>query len=473
MPLSTADGRAMSPASRPRYLFSDFVLSPSRRVLLRNRREVPLIPRYFDLLVLLVERRGQAVHRRVIFDAVWSDVVVSDGALSQAVRTLRRALGDDPREPVFIRTVSRHGYRFVFPDVAEQPDEGSLPPSGASADAARSGASAAETDPFAAPLGRLLATGPLDGEERREAAELLHVLGTREALARLDRRPGHARARALLRDTRWDVAGAGPVPLLGQPDLPATLGSLLWLRVRRTVRVAGSRWAGAVAGGALSGLLAATLGGLLLRFGPDSRAADTVPLVLGLVGLVVGGLGAAGVGAGLAAAEILVRSFRGAALVLFGALGGGAVGAGAHLLALWTIQGLFGRDLSPVAGGFEGLVLGGAAGLGYALTTPRPEGGMAAPRGRERAKAVLVTGLCCAAAAVILAATGSYLGAMSLDFTAHAFPGSQVGLAPLSRLLGESEPGLLTRVVISGGEGLLFGSGLVLGLTRRPRSALS
>jgi hypothetical protein len=236
------------------------------------------------------------------------------------------------------------------------------------------------------------------------------------------------------------------------------------------VRVAGARWAGAAAGGAVVGLLAGMAGGLLLRFGPGSRAADPVPLVLGLVGLAVGGLGAAGVGAGLAAAEILVRSFRGPALVLFGALGGGTVGAGAHLLALWTIEGLFGRDLSPTAGGFEGLVLGGAAGLGYALTTPRAEGGMAAPQGRERGLAVLVAGLCCAAAAVILAATGSYLGAMSLDFVAHAFPGSQVGLAPLSRLLGEDAPGLVTRVVISGGEGLLFGCGLVFGLTRRPRS---
>jgi hypothetical protein len=263
------------------------------------------------------------------------------------------------------------------------------------------------------------------------------------------------------------------VPLLGQPDLPATLGALLHLRVRRTVRVAGRRWAGAVAGGAFFGLLAGILGGLLLRFGPGSRASDTVPVILGLVGLAVGGLGAAGVGAGLAAGEVLVRSFRGAALVLCGALGGGAVGAGSHLLALWTIRGLFGRDLSPMAGGFEGLVLGGAAGLGYALTTPRADGGMAAAHGRERALAVLVTGLCCAAAAVILAATGSHLGAMSLDFMAHAFPGSQVGLAPLSRLLGESEPGLLTRLVISGGEGILFGSGLVLGLTRPSRSAHS
>jgi DNA-binding winged helix-turn-helix (wHTH) protein len=470
--LSPSDPGTSSPASS-RYLFSDFVLSPSRRLLLRGGREVPLIPRYFDLLVLLLERRSQAVHRREIFDAVWSDVVVSDGALSQAVRTLRRALGDDPREPVFIRTVSRHGYRFVFPDVTAQPDDRPLPtPVGATVVEAVT-APAPEADPFSRLLERVLADGDLDSEEVREAAEALHALGTREALARIDHRPGHARARALLRDTRWDVTGAGPVALLGQPDLPKTVALLLWLRLRRTVRVAGGRWIGATAGGALTGLLAATLGGLLICFGPGSQASTSVPVVLGLIGLVVGGLGAAGVGAGLAAAEVLVRSFRAPALVLFGAAGGSAVGAGAHLVALWTIQSLFGRDLSPVAGGFEGLVLGGAAGLGYALATPRAEGGMAAPRGPERALAVLVTGLCCGAAAVALAWSGSYLGAMSLDFMAHAFPGSQVGIAPLSRLLGEEAPGFVTRVVISGGEGLFFGAGLVLGLTRRPGSALS
>jgi hypothetical protein len=95
---------------------------------------------------------------------------------------------------------------------------------------------------------------------------------------------------------------------------------------------------------------------------------------------------------------------------------------------------------------------------------------MAAPHGRDRARAALLTGACCALAAAGLAATGSHLGAMSLDFMAHAFPGSQVGLGPLARLLGEPAPGALTRIVISGGEGLLFGAGLVFGLTRRPRA---
>lgn len=456
-------------APRTRYLFSGFVLSPARRVLLRDGDEIPLIPRYLDLLLLLLERRREAVHRREIMDAVWSDVVVSDGALSQAVRTLRRALGDDPREPSFIRTVSRHGYRFVYPDVVEEPD-GEEPPRRAAVESEPRPAQPRDAgDGWDSLLDRLTSPGPLDSEERREVAEALHALGTAEALSRLDRRPRAARSRALLRDTRWDVAGAGPVPLARGGDAGAAIAWLVWLRLRRTVRVASRRWAGAAAGGALLGVVAGTLGGLVLRFGPGSQAANAVPIVLGLVGAAVGGLGALGVGAGLTAAEALFRSARGAALVVGGALGGGAVGAATHLVASWTIQSLFGRDLSPTAGGFEGLVLGAATGLGYALTTPRAEGGMASPRGRARAWSVLVTGACGAVAAIALAASGSYLGAMSLDFLAHAFPGSQVGLAPLARLLGEPEPGLLTRVVVSGWEGFFFGSGVALGLTRRPR----
>ena len=140
-----------------RYRFGSFVLAPARRLLLEGGREVPLIPRYFDLLLLLVERRGEAVSRRLIFDRVWSDVVVSDGALSQAVRTLRRALGDDPREPRYIRTVARHGYRFVFEDVVEEEDRPEAGPGAGVAPAS------AEVDSAGAslPLGR--ATGAAAG----------------------------------------------------------------------------------------------------------------------------------------------------------------------------------------------------------------------------------------------------------------------------------------------------------------------
>jgi DNA-binding winged helix-turn-helix (wHTH) protein len=184
------------PDAVPRYRFGDFTLSPRRRILICAGEERPLIPRYFDLLVFLIERRHEAVHRRDIFDRVWNDVIVSDSALSQAIRTIRRTLGDDPREPRFIRTVSRHGYRFVFSDVVEEEDDGMWPSAQAAVEPTT--APQAVADPFEPLLQRVtsVATTADEEEEQREAAELLHALGTAEALRRLDRRPRHANARA-------------------------------------------------------------------------------------------------------------------------------------------------------------------------------------------------------------------------------------------------------------------------------------
>jgi len=258
--------------------------------------------------------------------------------------------------------------------------------------------------------------------------------------------------------------------LFGQPGAVATALVLVSLRLRRAVRLARSRWLAGVIGGGLSGLIAGLLGGLVLRFGPGATATNAVMIALPVVGTTVGALGAAGVGAGMAGAEALVRSFRGIAIVCFGALGGFTIGALAHGLGGLALEGLFGTDLSLLGGGFEGLVMGGATALGYALATPRSEGGMATPRGGSRLMVAGVAGLTCAASAAVLALTGSHLGAMSLDFMSRSFPGSQVGLTPLARLIGEAEPGMLTAIVISVYEGLMFGLGLVLGLTRRPRS---
>jgi DNA-binding winged helix-turn-helix (wHTH) protein len=437
-------------------------------MLVRGSESVPLIPRYFDLLVLLLERRQQALHRREIRDAVWGDVVVSDGALSQAVRTLRRALGDDSREPSFIRTVSRHGYRFVHDRVIEEPDDAPL------ACAAEASSVPADGDPIETALAALLAPGRLhdgepDNDERRAAAEALHALGTSEALRRLDRRPGHARARALLRDARWDVPGAGPVPLLGAPGVLPAAFALAALRLRRALRLAGSRWTAAASGGALAGAVAGLIGGVALALARGTPAARSAPVGLAVIGAIVGSVGAAGVGAGLAAAEMLARSFRGVALVGLGALGGGAVGSLAHTIGRSTLEGLFGGDLSAVGGGAEGFVLGAAAGLGYAITTPRPDGGMATPRGGNRLRAAMITGLTCALAGVALTAFGGHLAGASLNQLARSFDGSALRLEPLARILGERELGPLSRGVLAAWEGMFFGLGLVLGLTRRPR----
>jgi DNA-binding winged helix-turn-helix (wHTH) protein len=454
------------PPGRPRYRFAEFTLSPARRSLFRSGREVPLIPRYLDLLVLLVERRSVALHRQEIFDRVWTDVVVSDGALSQAVRTLRRTLGEDAGR-VFIRTVSRHGYQFVCPVVEEEDDaEVRVPAAGESAVGPAPGHR--ENDPLAVALARLLDPA-LDEDAKREAAEELHGLDTAEALRRLDRAPGHARAWAHLRDSRWDVAGAGRVPLLAPPAGPAAWVALAGLRMRRAFRLAGSRWAAASAGGAAAGALAGLLGGLAMAV----LGGSTAPSLLGalaLVGALVAGAGAAGVGCGLAAAEALVRSWRTAALVGLGAAGGALVGALAHRVVAGLLETLFGLDGLAIGGGTEGLVLGAAAGLGFGLTTRRITGGLAAPRGRARAMTVAATALACALAAAGLSAAGGRLGAVSLDAIVGRFPASRVELTRLGRPFGEDRLGPRARAALGSGEGLLFGIGLAFGLTRRPRS---
>src|SRR5262249_50110555 len=153
-----------------RYRFAEFTLCPSRRALYRGAAEVPLIPRYFDLLLLLVERRPEAVHRRAIFDRVWSDVIVSDSALTQAVRILRRTLGDDPREPWFIRAVRRHGSRSVHPEVHEEADDGALELATAAPPPVAATASSSAADAVETALETLLRPG--DGGEDDEAARL-------------------------------------------------------------------------------------------------------------------------------------------------------------------------------------------------------------------------------------------------------------------------------------------------------------
>lgn len=455
------------------FHFGGFVLAPITRTLSRDGAVVPLIPRYFDLLVLLVARRHEAVTRQAILDAVWNDVVVSEGALSQAIRTLRRCLGDDPREARFIRTVSRHGYQFVCP-VTEAQDTCLPTPTPAQGDAAagRSATTAtvADDETVDAALDQLL--GPPgnggEGDSRLDAAARLHALGTAAALRRLGQRPGHERGRALLREARWDVPGAGPVALWGQPGMLRATVHLTGLRLRRVLRELELRWAGAAAGGAAIGGLAGTVGGLLLMFGPGATATLSVPLVLGLLGAAVGGAGAAGVGAGLVVGEVIFRSARRIMLVPLGALGGGAAGLVAHAFALAVLEDLFGRSPSPLGGGLEGLVIGGGAALGYALATHPREGGMASPHGIARWGVALATGVTCGLAGLALALTGQHLGAMSLELLSRSFPSSQVGMGPLARLLGEDAPGPWTAAVISAGEGLLFGVGLALGLTRRP-----
>ncbi|MCL6683200.1 winged helix-turn-helix domain-containing protein [Sphingomonas alba] len=95
--------------------FSEFELDPANRQLRRGSENVELNGRYFDALALMVGEPGRLVTKDRFMDEVWRGVPVTDEALTQCIRTLRRQLGDDASRPRFIETVPKHGYRFIAP----------------------------------------------------------------------------------------------------------------------------------------------------------------------------------------------------------------------------------------------------------------------------------------------------------------------------------------------------------------------
>ena len=95
--------------------FEDFVLNRGACELRRGEVVIPLQRIPLELLMLLVERRGQLVTREEILDRVWGKGVFIDieNSINTAVRKVRQALCDDPEAPRFVVTVPARGYRFV------------------------------------------------------------------------------------------------------------------------------------------------------------------------------------------------------------------------------------------------------------------------------------------------------------------------------------------------------------------------
>ena len=102
-----------SEVARRSFAFGPFVLTEATRSLFDETRRVDLPPRYFDLLVFLIDRRERVVTKDDLYEGIWTDEIVTEGAIAQGVRFLRRALGDDARAPRFIRTVAKFGYQWI------------------------------------------------------------------------------------------------------------------------------------------------------------------------------------------------------------------------------------------------------------------------------------------------------------------------------------------------------------------------
>lgn len=105
------------------YRFADFTLDPTERRLKHGSDEVYLPPKTFETLLFLVERHGHLVKKTDLLDTLWADSFVTENVLTQRIKELREALGDDAYKPRFIKTVQRLGYRFIA-DVQEVADNG-------------------------------------------------------------------------------------------------------------------------------------------------------------------------------------------------------------------------------------------------------------------------------------------------------------------------------------------------------------
>ena len=104
----------MNNESKARWFkFKNFTLDLEKRLLLRDGDPVPLTPKAFDTLAVLVRRSGHVVGKDELLEEIWADAFVEESTIAQNVFTLRRALGQDHAENQFIETVPKHGYRFV------------------------------------------------------------------------------------------------------------------------------------------------------------------------------------------------------------------------------------------------------------------------------------------------------------------------------------------------------------------------
>ena len=95
------------------YEFGGFSLDVENHVLLKANEPVPLQPKAFDTLLLLVERRDEVLSKDELLKSLWPDSFVEEANLSQNIYVLRKALGHGEHGEEFIKTVPKRGYQFV------------------------------------------------------------------------------------------------------------------------------------------------------------------------------------------------------------------------------------------------------------------------------------------------------------------------------------------------------------------------
>jgi Tol biopolymer transport system component/DNA-binding winged helix-turn-helix (wHTH) protein len=108
----------MFPAINQFYQFGEFTVDSVQKVLLQNGKPLPLTPKVFETLLILVNNSGRIVEKEELMSRLWPDTFVEEANLTFNIQQLRKAFRDNARHPKFIETVARRGYRFIA-DVQE------------------------------------------------------------------------------------------------------------------------------------------------------------------------------------------------------------------------------------------------------------------------------------------------------------------------------------------------------------------
>ena len=109
----TDHARSSAGSNPARARFDQFELDEANARLLRDGTAVTLAPTPFAVLCALVRQPGSLLTTNALLDDVWGHQFVTDSVLKTAISEVRAALDDDPKQPRYIETVSRRGYRFI------------------------------------------------------------------------------------------------------------------------------------------------------------------------------------------------------------------------------------------------------------------------------------------------------------------------------------------------------------------------
>lgn len=103
----------MSLQNKQFYEFADFRVDLREKVLSQDGTPVPLTPKVFDTLYILIENSGHLLERDFLINKIWQESFVEESNLTFNIKMLRKALGDDAANPQFIETIPKRGYRFI------------------------------------------------------------------------------------------------------------------------------------------------------------------------------------------------------------------------------------------------------------------------------------------------------------------------------------------------------------------------